>query len=87
MVAQNRESGSAYGFHAVRHVDSAAASTSAPSIEGTWIVPLDVPSSKGEKAFRLVVQQQGAEVAASILRIDGDTGAYSGAFKETANGC
>ena len=28
------------------------------------------------------MQQQGAEVAASILRIDGDTGSYSGAYKD-----
>ena len=46
------------------------------------MIPLDAPSSKGEKAFRLIVQQQGAEVAASILRIDGDTGSYSGTFKD-----
>jgi thiol-disulfide isomerase/thioredoxin len=82
VVAQNRESSAQYGFRAVRHVDTAAATTDAPSIAGTWIVPLDAPSSKGEKAFRLIVQQQGAEVAASILRIDGDTGSYSGAYKD-----
>jgi thiol-disulfide isomerase/thioredoxin len=82
VVAQNRESSAQYGFHAVRHVDTAAATTGAPPIAGTWIIPLDAPSSKGEKAFRLVVQQQGAEVAASILRIDGDTGSYSGAYKD-----
>jgi len=82
VVAQNRESSAQYGFQATRHVDTAAAATNAPSIAGTWIVPLDAPSSKGEKAFRLVVQQHGVEVAASILRIDGDTGAYSGSFKD-----
>jgi thiol-disulfide isomerase/thioredoxin len=71
-----------YGFHAVRHVDSPAAAVNAPSIAGSWIVPLDAPSSKGEKAFRFIVQQQGADVAASILRIDGDTGAYSGTYKD-----
>jgi len=81
VVAQNRESSAQYGFHAVRHVETAA-NTNAPSIAGTWVIPLDTPSSKGEKAFRLIVQQQGADVAASILRIDGDTGAYSGTFKD-----
>src|SRR5476651_1092303 len=81
VVAQNRESSAQYGFQAVRHVDTAAA-TDAPSIAGTWVIPLDTPSSKGEKAFRLIVQQQGAEVAASILRIDGDTGSYSGSYKD-----
>jgi len=71
-----------YGFHAVRHVDSPAAAVNAPSIAGSWVIPLDSPSSKGEKAFRFIVQQHGADVAASILRIDGDTGAYSGTYKD-----
>lgn len=70
-----------YGFHAVRHVDQAPAAVSAPSIAGSWVIPLDAPSSKGEKAFRFIVQQHGAEVAASILRIDGDTGSYSGSYQ------
>ncbi|HMH66260.1 MAG TPA: TlpA disulfide reductase family protein, partial [Rhizomicrobium sp.] len=81
VVAQNRESSANYGFHAVRHVDTAS-TTTGPSIAGTWVIPLDAPSSKGERAFRLIVQQQGPEVAASILRIDGDTGSYSGSFKD-----
>ena len=81
-VAQNRESSAQYSFHATRHVEATAANVTAPSIAGTYVIPLDAPSSKGEKAFRLIVQQQGAEVAASILRIDGDTGAYSGAYKD-----
>jgi len=82
VTALNRESSANYGFHAVRHVESAAANVSAPSIAGTWIIPLDAPSSKGEKAFRLIAQQQGAEVSASILRIDGDTGSYTGTFRD-----
>jgi len=81
-VALNRETSAQYSFHATRHVETAAADVKAPSIAGTYVIPLDAPSSKGEKAFRLIVQQQGAEVAASILRIDGDTGAYSGAYKD-----
>jgi len=81
VVAQNRESSAQYGFRAVRHVATPAAAD-APSIAGSWVIPLDVPSSKGEKAFRLVVQQKGAEVEASILRIDGDTGAYSGSYRD-----
>ena len=81
VVAQNRDSSAQYSFHATRHVNEAAAAD-APSIAGTWVIPLDTPSSKGEKAFRLIVQQQGAEVAASILRIDGDTGSYSGTYKD-----
>lgn len=72
-----------YGFHAVRHVEAPTPTEwVVPSIAGSWEIPLDAPSSKGEKAFRFVVQQQGPAVAASILRIDGDTGAYSGSFKD-----
>ncbi len=81
-VAQNRESSANYGFHAVRHVDTAAAAADVPAIAGTYVVALDAPSSKGEKAFRVIVDQKGPEVAASILRIDGDTGSYSGSFKD-----
>jgi len=71
-----------YSFRAVRHVDAPPVAQNVPSIEGSWEIPLDSPSSKGEKAFRLIVQQRGAEVAASILRVDGDTGAYSGTYKD-----
>lgn len=83
VVAQNRENSSDYSFHAVRHVDTpAAAASPAPQVAGIWEIPLSTPSSKGEQAFRFVVQQQGTEIAASILRIDGDTGSYSGGFKD-----
>jgi thiol-disulfide isomerase/thioredoxin len=79
---QSRSANSSYGFHATRHVDSPEqASIEAPKIAGSWVIPLPQPSAKGEKAFRLIVQQRGAEVAASILRVDGDTGAYSGTYK------
>jgi thiol-disulfide isomerase/thioredoxin len=71
-----------YGFRAVRHVDAPASATNVPSIAGSWEIPLDAPSSKGEKAFRFIVEQKGTEVAASILRVDGDTGAYSGSYKD-----
>jgi thiol-disulfide isomerase/thioredoxin len=71
-----------YDFHAVRHVESAATTVNAPSIAGSWEIPLETPSAKGEKAFRFIVEQHGAEVAASILRVDGDTGAYSGRYAD-----
>jgi thiol-disulfide isomerase/thioredoxin len=83
--SQNRGASSDYGFVATRHDDKAAALAAkapAPSIAGSWEIPLEAPSSKGEKAFRFSVEQRGAEVAASILRIDGDTGAFSGTFKD-----
>jgi thiol-disulfide isomerase/thioredoxin len=72
-----------YAFLATRHVNTPVASAAdVPSIAGSWVIPLDTPSSKGEKAFRFIVQQNGPEVAASILRVDGDTGSYSGTYKD-----
>jgi thiol-disulfide isomerase/thioredoxin len=82
VVTQSRAANSNYGFQATRHVESAAAAVDVPNIAGSWEIPLPTPSSKGEKAFRFIVQQHGAEVAASILRVDGDTGAYSGIYKD-----
>src|SRR5882757_2201103 len=82
VVSQSRGPVAEYAFQATRHVDAKTTAVDVPSIAGSWIIPLDSPSSKGEKAFRLIVQQHGAEVAASILRVDGDTGAYSGTFKD-----
>jgi hypothetical protein len=32
---------------------------------------------KGAKAWRLIVKQNGAEIAATVLRVDGDTGALT----------
>jgi thiol-disulfide isomerase/thioredoxin len=81
-VAQNRETAAQYGFRATRHVDKPAAPAHAPSIAGAWVIPLATASSKGEKAFRFVAHQRGDEVAGAILRIDGDTGSYSGSFKD-----
>jgi thiol-disulfide isomerase/thioredoxin len=70
-------------FQAVRHVDTAeAAPADVPQIGGSWIIPLSSLSIKGESAFRFIVKQQGAYVEASILRVDGDTGAYSGTYKD-----
>jgi thiol-disulfide isomerase/thioredoxin len=39
-------------------------------------------SGKGEKAWRFIVKQNGAEVTAAILRVDGDTGALTGTYHE-----
>jgi thiol-disulfide isomerase/thioredoxin len=82
VVTQSRGPAAEYGFQATRHVEVAAGPTDAPSIAGSWIIPLDSPTSKGERAFRFIVEQHGANVAASILRVDGDTGAYSGTYKD-----
>ena len=82
VVTQNRGASAQYGFAAARYVKPAATAGDIPSIAGSWEIPLDTPSSKGEKAFRFLVKQNGADVAASILRVDGDTGAYSGAYHD-----
>jgi thiol-disulfide isomerase/thioredoxin len=70
-----------YGFEAKRHADSTKVEN-VPSIAGVWELPLESTSAKGEKSFHLIVRQNGADVEASILRIDGDTGAYSGTYKD-----
>ena len=73
-----REKG-AHLFHAVPAASAAAVDPSAPSIGGLWIIPNNSP--KGEKAWRFVVEQKGGEVSAAILRVDGDTGAITGSYK------
>ena len=82
VVTQSRGPAAEYAFAASRHVEVAPVAGDAPSIAGSWIIPLESPSAKGEKAFRFIVEQKGPEVAASILRVDGDTGAYSGTYKD-----
>jgi thiol-disulfide isomerase/thioredoxin len=84
VTSQGRGQFQQFSFHAARHADATdrTASAAAPNIAGSWVVPLPTPSAKGEKAFRFIVEQHGAEVAASILRVDGDTGSYSGTFND-----
>ena len=69
----------AHLFHAVLAANAAAGDSNAPSIGGLWIIPNNSP--KGEKAWRFVVEQKGGEVSAAILRVDGDTGAITGGYK------
>ena len=57
-----------------------SALTSAPNIDGLWEIP--TKSSKGESAWRFIVRQKGAEVSAAILRVDGDTGALTGSWRD-----
>ncbi|MBV8728555.1 MAG: redoxin domain-containing protein, partial [Acidobacteriia bacterium] len=65
-------------FHAKRYVPAVASNEAVPSIAGVWTVPFD--SGKGEKAWRFIVKQTGADVSAAILRVDGDTGALTGTW-------
>jgi len=70
-----------YPVTAHRHKAEANASSKAPSIDGLWEVA--VKSSKGEQAWRLIVQQKSASnVEAAILRVDGDTGALTGRYQD-----
>lgn len=57
---------------------AAVASSWIPNIAGTWILPNESP--KGEKSWRFVVGQRGAQTTATILRVDGDAGALTGTF-------
>jgi thiol-disulfide isomerase/thioredoxin len=68
-------------FHARRYVKpTEAEEAKAPSIDGVWEIPHESP--KGEKSWRLIVKQKGAEIEASILRVDGDTGALTGGWQD-----
>ncbi len=69
-----------YVFQAKRFVPSPLTKEDVPAIAGNWVIP--TKSSKGENAWRLIVRQSGAEVTAAILRVDGDTGALSGTFRD-----
>src|SRR5271154_861765 len=68
-------------FSAVRHTAAPAANTAnVPSIAGLWLIPNESP--KGEKAWRFIARQSGADVSAAILRVDGDTGALTGTYQD-----
>ena len=72
--------GRVYPFRAKRFTPPSLDDSKAPSIAGLWDV--GVRSPKGESAWRFIVRQSGPEVSAAILRVDGDTGALEGAFKD-----
>jgi peroxiredoxin len=69
-----------YPFEAKRYSPLAAAETSAPSIAGDWEIPYESP--KGEKSWRFIVKQSGNQASAAILRVDGDTGALTGGYRD-----
>jgi len=75
-----RDEKSTYPFSAKRYSPPSAYKGQVPSIAGMWIIPTDSP--KGEKAWRFIVRQTGPEVSAAVLRIDGDTGALTGRYKD-----
>ena len=69
-----------YAFQARRFSAPPVSRKGVPSIAGLWTVALK--SSKGEAAWRLIVRQSGPEVAAVILRVDGDTGTLTGVYRD-----
>ena len=78
--AYGRSGRPAYAFQARPRVTTTGTSSSkVPSIAGEWEIAV---KSKGEAAWRFFVRQSGAEVTASILRVDGDTGALSGTYRD-----
>jgi thiol-disulfide isomerase/thioredoxin len=71
-----------YAVHATRAVAAKPLSkVAAPSVAGQWDL-IGVASSKGEKAWRLILRQSGGEVSGAILRVDGDTGTLTGSYKD-----
>ena len=69
-----------YAFHAVPHVQPPPPSANPPNIDGAWEIALK--SGKGEEAWQFLVRQNGPEIKASILRIDGDTGTLAGTWRD-----
>jgi len=73
--------GAGYPFQAVRAaVPPAVPAGSVPDIAGEWKIPQE--TKKGEQAVRFIVRQNGAAASAAILRVDGDTGALTGHFRD-----
>ena len=72
--------GRQYAFHAAPYHADTAAEGSVPAIAGLW--DIEVNSPKGEKAWHLIVTQHGAEVSATVLRVDGDTGLLTGSYRD-----
>ncbi len=75
-----RDAKTVYRFHAERFVPSPLSTAEVPSIAGLWVIP--TKSDKGESAWQFIVRQSGPEVTAAVLRIDGDTGALQGTYKD-----
>jgi thiol-disulfide isomerase/thioredoxin len=73
--------GAPYPFRAKRFSPAPVGDAGVPSIAGLWNVQVG-KSSKGEAAWQLIARQSGAEVSAALLRIDGDTGALTGTYRD-----
>jgi thiol-disulfide isomerase/thioredoxin len=69
-----------WNFEARPHQTTAKTPGRVPEIGGLWEIPNESP--KGEHAWRFIVRQSEFEVAAAILRVDGDTGTLTGTFED-----
>jgi hypothetical protein len=67
-------------FHAQRYSPAAVPTGAIPAVAGVWEIAHE--TVKGEKAWRFVVRQSGPDVAAAILRVDGDTGSSIGQWQD-----
>jgi peroxiredoxin len=78
----SRAGAASFGFEATPYVAPNNLAKDYPNIAGTWEIPLDKPTAKGEKTQRFVVQQDGPNIAATTLRVDGDSGSHVGTYKD-----
>ena len=74
--------GRAVPIHAVPAVDHPAANIKAPDVAGLWVLEGVKSTNKDEKAWNLILRQNGAEISGAILRIDGDTGTLTGRYPD-----
>jgi thiol-disulfide isomerase/thioredoxin len=80
-AAASRAYNAGLPFHAKRYVTpTAKQAANVPQIGGVWEVAQETP--KGEKAWRIIVEQTGSEILATVLRIDGDTGGLTGEWQD-----
>ena len=72
--------GKVYPVHAVPYRKPAPPAGPVPDIGGAWVV--ENGSTKGEKAWHLLITQKGADVTGAVLRVDGDTGELYGRYDD-----
>ena len=77
---QGGRRGGTFPFEARPHSAAPPPDPGAPSIGGLWELE-GIKSGKRESTWRFIVQQSGGEISAAILRVDGDTGALTGAYR------
>jgi len=78
---QGGRRGGTFSFEARPHSAARPPDPGAPSIGGLWELE-GIRSGKGESTWRFIVQQSGGEISAAILRVDGDTGALTGTYRQ-----